>query len=71
LEGEKVVEGDPLTKIEKKVEEIRDKIQRVQVRLKPKARRIFSMYSQLSLSKALDRSSLRSMPGSWWFLKNG
>jgi len=47
LEGIKVVEGVP--RIEKKAEEVRDIIHRVHKGLKPKAIRVFSIYSQLSL----------------------
>ena len=43
LEGLKVGEGEPLTRIEKKVVEVSFKIQLTQVGSKPKAKRIFFM----------------------------
>ena len=61
-EGEKVEEGEPLTKMEKKVEEIRERIQRTQSWQKRKSNSVFSMKGQLSLSKDLERSNLRIMP---------
>jgi len=62
MEGEKVQEGDPLNNIEKKVDEIRDRIHQVHEELKPKSRRIVSIYSQVRLLKAFDRSNLRNIP---------
>jgi hypothetical protein len=69
LEGEKFFEGTPLIRREKKTEEVKFKIQETQLWLKPNARSIARMYSQLILSKALDRSNLRSIPGVLVFCK--
>jgi hypothetical protein len=63
LEGEKGLDGTPLIKIEKKVEEVRVMIQLTQASLKPKARRSDHIYFQLSLSNALERSNLISILG--------
>jgi hypothetical protein len=63
LEGAKVLEGTPFTKMEKKVEEVRFRTQLTQSSLKPKATRRERIYCQLSLSKYLDRSNLIIMPG--------
>jgi len=43
LEGEKLAKGESLTKIEKKVEDRRDKIHLVQEGIEPKAKRNFLM----------------------------
>jgi hypothetical protein len=61
--GEKGWEGTPLTRIEKKVEEVSLMIQSTQWLSKPKASRRECMYCQLILSKYLERSSLMSIPG--------
>jgi len=44
-------------------------IHRTQAASKPNAIRVFSMYFQLRLSKALERSSLSSIPGLLEILK--
>jgi hypothetical protein len=56
-------EGTLLTRIEKKVEEVRFIIQEIQSLLKPKASRRDFMYFQLSLSKDFERSSFSNIPG--------
>jgi hypothetical protein len=63
LVGEKGQEGTPLIRIEKKVEQVRFEIHSTQVWSTPKACIIAYMYSQLNLSKALERSSFKSIPG--------
>jgi hypothetical protein len=69
LEGENGLEGTPLMSREKKSEEVKFKIQVIQFWLKPKAKSIAHMYSYLILSKALERSNLRSIPGVLVFCK--
>jgi hypothetical protein len=63
LVGEKGREGTPLMRIEKKEEEVRFMIQSTQEGSNPKARSIECIYSQLILSKSLERSSFKSIPG--------
>jgi hypothetical protein len=62
LDGEKGYEGTTLTRIEKKVEEMRFIIQEIQSLLKPKADRRDFMYFHLNLSKDFERSSFRNIP---------
>ena len=62
LVGLKVGEGVPLTRMEKKAVEVRVRVHLTQSWSKPKDKRIFPIYFQLSLSNALDRSSLMSIP---------
>ena len=62
IEGWKVLEGVPLTRMEKKVVETKVKIQFTKWLQKPKSNSIYFKNFQLSLSKALERSSLNSMP---------
>jgi hypothetical protein len=69
LEGEKGCEGTPLTRIEKKAVEVRFTIQVTHLESKPKDSSIARIYSQLILSKALERSNLRSIPGVLVFCK--
>jgi len=69
LVGEKGQEGTPLIRIEKKEEEVRFEIHSTQVWLKLKASSIARMYSQLNFSKALERSSFKSIPGMWVFCR--
>ena len=57
----KVGKGVPLKMMEKKVVEVRVKIHLTKSWSKPKAKRIFPIYFQLSLSNALDRSNLMSI----------
>jgi hypothetical protein len=61
-------EGTPLTRIEKKVEEVRFIIQEIQSLLKPKSSIRASMYFQLSLSKDFERTSFSNIPGVRVFL---
>lgn len=63
LEGLKVGEGAPLTRIETKDEETNDRIHWVQVGWNPNARRTPLRYCQLILSKALDRSNFMRILG--------
>ena len=56
-------EGVPLTRIEKKGEEVRLRIQSTQWLEKPKDSKTDRRYCQLNLSKAFERSSLISIPG--------
>jgi hypothetical protein len=49
--------------MENRAEEVRLTIQETQLGSKPKARRVDSSSSKLNLSKALERSSFRSIPG--------
>jgi hypothetical protein len=53
-EGEKGMEGEPLTRMEKKVVERRESTHLIQEPEKPKACRVCWIYFQLSLSKALE-----------------
>jgi len=69
LVGEKVIEGTPLMRREKKAEEVSRKIQVTQFWSKPKASSIAFIYSQLSLSKALEMSSFKSILGVLVFYK--
>jgi len=62
LEGVKGLEGTPLIRVENSYEEVRLTIHETQVGSKPKARREDFKYLQLSLSKALERSSFRRIP---------
>jgi hypothetical protein len=62
-EGEKVLEGTPFTRIEKKTVEVRFSIQFIQSLQKPKAERIDRIYCQLKRSKDFERSSFISIPG--------
>lgn len=66
---EKGHEGMPFTRKEKLVEVIRLITHRTQVGLKPKAVSICWIYSQLSLSKAFERSSFRSIPPCFEWLR--
>jgi hypothetical protein len=62
-DGMKGREGTPLTRMEKKEVEVRFRIQVTQSSSKPKARSDSLMYSQLILSKSLERSSFSRIPG--------
>jgi hypothetical protein len=63
LKSEKGCEGAPLTRIEKKVKEMRFIIQAIQFVLKPKDVKTTLMYCQLNLSKYFERSRFSSIPG--------
>ena len=62
LEGWKGREGMPFTKMKKKVEETRFITHLTDGGEKPKLVSILCMYIQLNLSKAFERSILRSIP---------
>ena len=59
----------PLSRMEKKEEEISDVIQWIQVGWKAKALRVSLMYCQLILSNAFDMSSLMSILGVLFIFK--
>ena len=59
----KVEIGVPLSRIEKKEEDISHIIQWIQVGWKPNALRVSLMYFQLILSNAFDMSNLMSISG--------
>lgn len=60
--GKKGWEGTPLTKIEKKAEEVSLMIQCIEWLLEPKASSKERICCQLIMSKSLSRSSLMSIP---------
>lgn len=69
LEERKVEVGMPFMRIEKKADDIRLLTHRIPALSKPKAFKTFCMYSQLMLSKAFERSILRSIPGFFYCLR--
>jgi hypothetical protein len=71
LVGEKVLDGTPLTRMEKKVEDVRLWIQETHSSQNPKVESTKLMYFQLKQSKYLERSSFISIPGVLVVLRNG
>ena len=63
LEGLNVEVGVPLSRMEKKEEEMREYIHWIQMGCKPKAFRISLMYFQLILLNAFGISNFISIPG--------
>ena len=63
LEGVKVDKGVPLIMMDNKVDEVGSMIQFVHIGMNRNERRVICMYCCLSLSKTLDASSFKSVPG--------